>query len=78
MSKTGRNHTGNGKSFKVLKQDKKCDLQKVFCQCLTEKKSTKGKLEVSQMDSFPFVLCSITDKLGQIIYFKSYRLFPSP
>lgn len=42
------------------------------------KKSTKGKLEISQIDSFPFVLCSITDKLGQIIYLKSNPLFPSP
>ena len=42
------------------------------------KKSTKGKLEISQIDSFPFVLCSIIDKLGQIIYLKSNPLFPSP
>lgn len=40
--------------------------------------SIKGKLEVSQIDSFLFVLCSITDKLEQIIHLKSNPLFPSP
>lgn len=40
--------------------------------------SIKGKLEVSQIDSFLFVLCSITDKLEQIKHLKSNPLFPSP
>ena len=78
MSKTGRNHIGNGKSFKVLKQDKKMWPPEGNLPVPDRKKSTKGKLEVSQIESFPFVLCSVTDKLGQIIYFKSYPLFPSP
>lgn len=79
MSKTGRTHIGNGKSFKVLKQDKKKMWPPEGILAVPDRNiSIKGKLEVSQIDSFLFVLCSITDKLEQIIHLKSNPLFPSP
>ena len=49
MSKTGKNHIGNGKSFKVLKQDKKMWPPEGNLPVPDRKKSTKGKLEVSQI-----------------------------